>query len=138
MSEWVDFKSLRQHLSFEAVLRYFQVEPKIKGSQHHGYCPLPNHNGKKNSPSFSANLEKGIFQCFGCATKGNVLDFAVLMEGGEKENTDDVRKTALALQERFGLGGEKTSPPKREPPPPRTQAAGTILVNARLDFEFKT
>lgn len=139
MAQWVDFKALRQQLSFEQVLRHYKVEVKSKGRQHHGFCPLPNHNGTKNSPSFSANLEKGIFQCFGCGAKGNVLDFAVLMDGGNKENTDQVRKTALTLQERFGCGnGPKASQPKREPPPPRTQAGGTILVNARLDFELKT
>src|ERR1051325_5022625 len=104
MSTWVDFKALRQTLSFEAVLRHYKIEPKIKGSQYHGFCPLPNHNGKRNSPSFSANLEKGIFQCFGCGAKGNVLDFTVLMDGGSKDKPDDVRKTALRLQEKFGLG----------------------------------
>jgi DNA primase len=44
------------------------------------FCPQPNHQGKKNSPSFPANLEKGIFQCFGCGAKGNVLEFAAMME----------------------------------------------------------
>jgi DNA primase len=138
MTTWIDFKSLRAQLNFEQVLRHYGVEVKTKGRQHHGFCPLPNHNGKKNSPSFSANLEKGIFQCFGCGAKGNVLDFAVLMDGGSKENNDDLRKTALALQERFGLGTDSNLPqPKHKPPPPRTHNAGTILVNARLDFELK-
>lgn len=134
-TEWVDFKTLRQRLSFEAVLRHYKVEIKAKGKQHHGFCPLPKHGGNKNSPSFSANLEKGIFQCFGCQAKGNVLDFAVLMEGGSKDNPADVRKTALALQERFGLGKNATQSPPKLPPPPRTH--GTVLVNARLDFELK-
>src|SRR5436190_11651597 len=103
-TEWVDFKELRRQLSFKQVLQYYKVEVKTKGTQHHGFCPLPKHDGHKNSPSFSANLEKGIFQCFGCGAKGNVLDFAVLMDGGKKENMDDVRNTALSLQERFGSG----------------------------------
>src|SRR5579884_3843768 len=61
MGEWIDFKALRAQLSFADVLRLYGVEVKAKanGKQHHGYCPLPNHNGKRNSPSFSANLEKG-------------------------------------------------------------------------------
>ena len=134
MTTWIDFKSLRAQLDFEQVLRNYKVEVKSKGGrQHHGYCPLPNHNGNKNSPSFSANLEKGIFQCFGCQAKGNVLDFAVLMDGGNKENMSDVRKTALVLQERFGLG--KNPKPKPKPPPSRTH--GSVIVNARLDFELK-
>src|ERR1700709_587006 len=120
MNNWIDFKALRASLDFEQVLRHYGVEVKRKGNQHHGFCSLPNHNGKKNSPSFSANLEKGIFQCFGCQAKGNVLDFAVLMDGGSKEIMDDVRKTALSLQERFGLGTNSNRPqPNRKLPPPR-------------------
>src|SRR5688572_979296 len=137
MAQWVDFKALRQQLSFQQVLQLYEVEIKAKGKQHHGFCPLPNHGGKKNSPSFSANFEKGIFKCFGCNGSGNVLDFAVLMDGGKKDNPEDVRKTALKLQERFGLGTELKHPqPKPEPPPP-SHPSGTILVNARLDFELK-
>ncbi len=140
MSQWIDFKTLRQSLSFEAVLRFYNVEPNIKGTQHHGYCPLPNHNGKKNSPSFSASMAKGIFQCFGCSARGNVLDFAVLMEGSQPDNPSAVRKTALALQEKFGLHDKSTKAqaPKPEAPPHVKQGTGTTLINARLDFELKT
>ena len=139
MNQWVDFKTLRQNLSFEAVLRHYNVEPKLKGNQHHGYCPLPNHNGKKNSPSFSANVVRGIFQCFGCTARGNVLDFAVLMDGGNPDHANDVRKTALALHRKFGFGeGKSPTLPKPEPGFQKKATTGTILVNARLDFELKT
>src|SRR3954471_10763498 len=110
MNQWIDFKALRAKLDFEQVLRHYRVEVKRKGQQHHGYCPLPNHVGKRNSPSFSANLDRGIFQCFGCGAKGNVLDFAVLMDGGKKEDMNAVRKTALALQERFGMAKRSGHP----------------------------
>jgi DNA primase len=139
MATWVDFKLLRQQLSFQQVLQHYKVEVKAKGKQHHGFCPIPSHNGKKNSPSFSADLERGIFQCFGCGAHGNVLDFAVLMDGGNPKDSVAVRKTAVVLQERFGLGKTTAPPqPKRTSPPPPTRASGTILVNARLDFELKT
>ena len=84
MSAWVNFKELRTKLSFEQVLAHYRVEVRKKGDQHHGYCPLPKHNGKRNSPSFSANLKRSIFQCFGCGAKGNVLEFAAMMEGDRK------------------------------------------------------
>src|ERR1700731_1349569 len=100
MSGWIDFKALRAQLNFADVLRHYGVEVKARGNQHHGYCPLPNHNGKKNSPSFSANLEKGIFQCFGCGAKGNLLDFAVLMEKADPKDGIELRKVALELQKR--------------------------------------
>jgi len=88
MPAWVNFKELRARLSFEKVLEHYGVEVKRKGKQHHGYCPLPNHNGKRNSPSFSADLERGIFQCFGCGAKGNMLDFAALMSNADPKDGD--------------------------------------------------
>ena len=144
MNQWIDFKALRASLSFEQVLRHYGVEVKAKGGkQHHGYCPLPNHNGKRNSASFSANLEKGIFNCFGCGAKGNLIDFAVLMERLNPESGADVRKAALILQERFC----PAQPAKKEPKPKRHEAPQMelakeddnlpVVVNAPLDFELK-
>jgi DNA primase len=143
MSIWIDFKELRSKLNFEEVLRHYGVEVKRKGNQHHGYCPLPNHNGKKNSPSFSANLEKGIFQCFGCGAKGNVLDFAALMTKADPKDGAALHTVATELQKRFypELGsdskpkektGEKKVPPKFEP-----KNDLPTIVNAPLDFELK-
>src|SRR6202167_3003064 len=101
--DWIDFKALRAKLDFAVILQHYNVEVKRKGggTQHHGYCPLPNHNGKKNSPSFSANLERGIFQCFGCGAKGNVLEFAALMSRVDPKDGTALRKVALELQARF-------------------------------------
>src|SRR5580704_10666705 len=101
MSEWIDFKALRAKLDFKQVLEHYKVEVKRKGNQHHGYCPLPNHNGKRNSPSFSANLEKGIFQCFGCGAKGNVLDFAAMMTKANPKDGTALHGVAIELQKRF-------------------------------------
>jgi DNA primase len=41
-------------------------------------CPFPDHSD--NSPSFGINLEKGIFQCFGCGRKGNFINLVSLIE----------------------------------------------------------
>lgn len=144
MAAWIDFRELRSKLSFEAVLKHYGVEVKIKGKQHHGFCPLPEHNGTSNSQSFSANLEKGIFQCFGCGAKGNLLDFAVLMEGMNPKDGTDVRKTALKLREAFGIPEEprpkKAKVPEPEPelfPRQTSSPEKPVVVNAPLDFELK-
>jgi DNA primase len=145
MNDWIDFKALRAQLDFEQVLRHYGVEVKRKGKQHHGYCPLPNHNGKKNSPSFSANLDRGIFQCFGCGAKGNVLEFAALMSGVEPKDGTALRKVALELQERLcpELRDSRTkarqtdsrnheTPEKLEP-----ESVEPVVINEPLDFELK-
>ncbi len=142
MTAWIDFKALRAKLDFEQVLRDYGVEVKRKGDQHHGFCPLPSHQGKKNSPSFSANLARGIFQCFGCGGKGNVLEFAALMEGVDPQNSTAFRDVALRLQERLcpeaGVAANQWKGPK-EPQPVKPSATPELaaLVNAPLDFELK-
>jgi DNA primase len=145
MSGWINFKELRSKLDFELVLRHYGVDVKRKGDQHHGFCPLPNHGGNKNSPSFSANLTRGIFQCFGCGAKGNVLEFAAYMEKVDLEDGSALRGVALKLQARFcaelAKESERTEKrqasnpagaPKVEPTP-----TPTVVINAPLDFELK-
>lgn len=143
---WIDFKALRARLDFAAILEHYGVEVKRKGNQHHGFCPLPNHNGKRNSPSFSANLEKGIFQCFGCGAKGNVLDFAAFMEKADPHSGLALHEVAQKLQQRFcpelASSDERQKPPTTKPTPaapkptePKSELP--IIVNAPLDFDLK-
>lgn len=148
MGQWVDFKELRERLDFAAVLRHYGVELKAKGQQHQGLCPLPNHpkhTGKKRTSSFSANLTKGIWQCFGCGGKGNVIEFAALMEGFDPKNKEDFRKAALALQDRFGIA---TTPPEdakvsdaEKTAIKKAKGGGEepkrVVVNAPLDFKLR-
>jgi DNA primase len=141
MSEWINFKELRASLNFEEVLRYYKVEVKRKNNQHHGFCPLPSHNGKRNSPSFSANLERGIFKCFGCGAMGNLLEFAALMERIDSTNGTKFREFALEMRRRFCPGaGEKLRSREEEPQMARhAKLAGpsVSIVNAPLDFELQ-
>ncbi|MGA9451866.1 MAG: CHC2 zinc finger domain-containing protein [Verrucomicrobiia bacterium] len=137
---WIDFKALRAKLDFEQVLRHYGVEVKRKGNQHHGYCPLPNHSGKRNSPSFSANLEKGIFQCFGCGAKGNLLEFAAMMEKADPKDGMALHKVAAELQERFcpELGDRpKGKAAEKKQPKAESEPELPVIVNAPLDFELK-
>lgn len=144
-TNWIDFKALRAKLDFAAVLEHYGVQVKSAGKQHHGFCPLPNHNGKRNSPSFSANLERGIFQCFGCGAKGNVLEFAALMEKVDPKDGTALREVAVKLQKHFCPELESDSPetkatPATKPKPPEKSEPENklpVVVNAPLDFELK-
>lgn len=139
MKAWIDFKELRANLDTESVLTHYGVEIKKKGDQHMGFCPLPGHGGSRKSPSFSVNLAKGIFHCFGCQAKGNILDFAALMEKIDPKDGVALRKVALGLQERFcpetAKAPTKNARPaeKEEPEQPELP----IVTNAELDFELQ-
>ncbi len=142
MATWVNFKNLREQLNFATVLRHYGVEIKAKGEQHQGFCPLPLHNGKRNSPSFSANLARGIFQCFGCGAKGNLLEFAAMMEKVDPNDGTGLRKVALGLQERFCPELRRNPEAKRKARPKETAETGpakivAAMINPPLDFELK-
>ncbi|HEX5399054.1 MAG TPA: CHC2 zinc finger domain-containing protein [Verrucomicrobiae bacterium] len=136
---WIDFKELRSKLDFERVLQHYGVEVKRKGNQHHGFCPLPNHQGKKNSPSFSANLERGIFQCFGCSGKGNVLEFAALMEKADPKDGNALHRIAAELQRQFcpelGDATETPKTPAKKLEQPKSNLP--VVVNPPLGFTLK-
>jgi DNA primase len=144
---WIDFKTLRKGLSFEKVLAYYRVTVKRRspGNRHQGFCPLPTHQGKKRSPSFSAKLDFGVWQCFGCRASGNVLDFAVRMEGLDPEDKQALRTVALKLQQHFQIPGvdQPRDSIKREGKPavplaePAIKPGRAAIVNPPLDFELK-
>jgi DNA primase len=146
MPSWIDYKALREQLDFAQVLTRYGVELKLKGPQHLGYCPLPGHNGSRRSPSFSANMERKIFNCFGCGASGNVLDFAALMENVPPNDGRQLKKVALKLRSEFcpALGDEpgpapkpqKQSDVKTKSDPPAQLELGTV-INEPLDFELK-
>lgn len=142
MPTWIDFKELRAKLDFEKVLQHYGVEVKRRGEQHIGFCPLPGHTGKKNSPSFSANLERGVFHCFGCQAKGNILDFAVLMSGERPDDGRAVKKVAAELRSAFFPDDAKQNGRKGVPVPakqdrPSDQLEMPAVVNVPLDFELQ-
>ena len=145
MSTWIDFKELRSKLKIADVLATYNVKLKVKGDRATAFCPLPGHKGsgdaKRHSPSFSVHLVKGIFQCFSCGGKGNVLDFACLMDGGDPDDPASIRKTAVRLQETF-LSPAKPEAKASPSPDPTTleddpKATGPVIVNAPLAFELK-
>ncbi len=164
--QWIDFKRLKESLDFCEVLEHYGVTFKAKGEQATARCPLPTHPGDGKSPSFSAQLRKGIWQCFapGCKARGNVLDFAVRMEGLSPENHQDVHRVAVMLWQRFGHeaddatakpAGSSNSSPKRDRPRTRGGSNGMetpdssiqeskadppasgAAVNQPLDFRLK-
>ena len=131
MGDWIDFKELRGKLRFEDIFEKYGIRLHVRGTQAVGPCPLPNHSGSRHGQSFSASLEKGIFQCFSCKAQGNILDFAVLMDGRNPENGEELRETALSLAKHFNITFNAPNP---EPKPP---ARDEVVVNAPLDFELK-
>jgi DNA primase len=138
-NNWVDFKELRKGLDMAALLRHYGIEVKEKKpGQHVGLCPLPGHQGEKR-PSFSVNLGRRIYHCFGCKSKGNAIELATRLEGLDPKKPEDLRLIALKLRDTFGVGGKPPKTARTTSPSPSkpTKAQQMVRVNAPLDFSLK-
>lgn len=104
---WVNYKEIKARVKMEQVLEHYGVlgELREKGDSLVGRCPI--HKGS-NANQFHVSRTKNNFMCFGdCHEGGNVIDFVVMMEGGDKQSGDDVRQAAKRLQDWFGLAFER-------------------------------
>ncbi len=83
----LDFKAIRERVSFLGVLDRYHVEVKrVDAKQLKGRCPLPSHTSKEPN-TFCVNTEKNLFCCHSTSCKnagrgasGNVVDFVCLMD----------------------------------------------------------
>jgi DNA primase len=135
MERWVSFEKLRKELSFVKLFEFHNLRLTRNGEQFVGACPLPGH-GRDSKKTFSANAQRGIFQCFKCGARGNIIDFAVLMANRNPNDGTDVRKTALELQERF-LSSDIIQQSDEKKLSQIAANADKIVVNGPIDFELK-
>src|SRR3954452_14222884 len=87
--QYIDFAFVKTHASFEAVLAHYNLHATGAGKDRAVLCPF--HEEQK--PSCKIELDRKIFHCFGCGTKGNVLEFVARIEG----NSEDLRAAAFTL-----------------------------------------
>src|SRR5438105_6151477 len=101
--QYIDFAYVKENASFEAVIACYNLKLLGSGSQRSVLCPFH----RERRPSCKIELERKIFHCFGCETKGNILEFVARMEG----DASDLRAAAMKIAEICGIA---TAPP-REP-----------------------
>jgi len=87
--QYIDFGFVKENANFESVLAHYKLKSKGSGGERSVLCPFH----EERTASCKVELERKIFQCFGCGAKGNVLEFVALMEG----NRADLRGAALKL-----------------------------------------
>ena len=89
MSQWVDFRALKQGLSIEQVLALYRIAlERVGHNQLRGHCPLPTHRSEQSRESFSVDTAKNVWACHSascCEARqrrvgGNVLDLVALLE----------------------------------------------------------
>ena len=79
---WVDFDKAKA-VSFDLVIDALELRKSLtpSGDELRGMCPIPSHTGSKEKDKFFINVGKGVFKCHQCKKGGNVLDFAMAVQG---------------------------------------------------------
>lgn len=72
-----DFARIKKTTDLAAVVESYGIALKKAGAEQVGRCPFH----EDDEASFSVNAAKGVFQCFGCGAKGNVIQFVARREG---------------------------------------------------------
>ena len=93
----LDFQQVRERITMRDVLQLLHFEAVFRrGDQWRGPCPV---HGSQNprSRSFSVNLGLGRYHCFGCGSRGNVLELWSAVRG------ISVWASAIELCESLGL-----------------------------------
>jgi len=110
---WINFQTVRESLDVSKVLAHYGFDVKPNGQDQVKIC-CPFHDDHK--PSCGLNLTKGVFNCFSCQTKGNILDFVARMEGFDPDQPRELRKAAVLACEVFKIdGGSKCTPVGDQP-----------------------
>ena len=66
----------KKYIDYEKIYSYYIDDYKIRRNELICLCPFH----EEYTPSFNANLETGLYKCFGCGAKGNVTTFVAEIE----------------------------------------------------------
>jgi DNA primase len=106
----VNFDDLKARADFRAVLLHYRINLFGLGDQAKVHCPF--HDDER--PSCSVNLAEGLFHCFGCQAKGNVLEFVHRLETRDGEAVS-LRLAGVRLAEICGIDVNGSASRRQEP-----------------------
>jgi len=128
MAQWVSFDEIKSRVSIEDVLGHYGIENlRRRRDELVGVCPF--HEESKGS--FSANVTKNIWQCFGCKRGGNLFDFVIA-----KGDAENLRAAALLIAGWFDIRSGKSSDSQTKPQQPK-DSAPPVAQNKPLAFELQ-
>ncbi len=143
---WVSYEKLREELNITQVIADYDIELRGSGTQRKCLCPAPCCRDPKER-TVSVNVEEGVFKCFKCDARGNLIDFAALVEDLNPHDKQQFREAALRLQRKYQIESKRPERTRtdengkvhRRAPTPKSADGKRRkkLVNEPLDFELK-
>jgi DNA primase len=136
---WIDIDAIKQQVTLQMIFDHYGLTGTRKGGEVRMICPFHD----DTHPSLCANVEKGIWQCFGCGRTGDAITFVMQrnrIDTGDR--TADRLAAARSLAQTFGIATlqpprSNTSRRQRLPGrPPPVQETGP--ARAQHDAEVST
>jgi hypothetical protein len=94
---------IKKNIPILTVVEESSLQLKKQGRNYFGICPF---HGEK-TPSFSVNVKKNIFKCFGCGVSGDQIKLYALLNGIENGQAISI------LKKRFGLSEKRLTKEKK-------------------------
>jgi DNA primase len=103
---WVDIDAIKQRVTLHMIFDHYGLTGAQQGSEVRLRCPFHD----DTHPSLCANVEKGIWQCFGCGLTGDAITFVMkCLQIDSGNRTADRLAAARYLAQTFGI--ETPRPP---------------------------
>jgi DNA primase len=144
--DWVSFDEIKKTVTLQMAIEHYGIALRRVGPDTlRGKCPLPSHNSKTSTESFTATLSKGVGGAWACQSQsciksrgrvgGNVLDFVASMENCS------VRDAAIKLQMWFLVPAAGASHQTAGKEPHADISAGTgpeaVLVSKKSEEDVE-
>lgn len=129
MANFIDFNALKQSVSIEQVVEWFDFPlKKMSNGQLRGCCPICD---SKNDRTFVVTPSKGLFFCFGPCGGGDAINLtAHVLKIGTKE-------AAQRISEHFKVG-ESQRPTTSALSPPQIESALPPSTDALKPLDYLT
>jgi hypothetical protein len=111
-SKFPKFSEVQAKASFPAVLNHYGIAfTQMPSGELRALCPF--HEDK--SPSMFINIEKRLFNCFGCGAGGNVVEFVRLKESLGDTGSDLGKAATLVMDVSGAADGDRGASSSCEP-----------------------
>jgi DNA primase catalytic core len=129
-----ELERLKKEVNLERLVTARGVELRKRGGELVGRCPF--HEDK--TPSFSVNVSKNLFVCFGCGAKGSVVDFVMKSQGISFRHAVEVLRSDAQPAATDGALPPKHSTVRTLPSPVDVNATDDELLNQVRDYYHST
>jgi DNA primase catalytic core len=131
----VDFEAIKAATDIVSVIAGYGVQFKKAGRDYVALCPFHT----EQTPSFHVTPGKGLFHCFGCEAKGNVIQFVAMKEGiGEREAAVKLLATVPGVTQARSLRTATKKTETAEPKKILKPGDAANLLQRVVNFYVKT